>query len=167
MAYVPINASEIATGEPVSNTTQTKIKDDLTNHETRILSLEGGTNTIYPPIILRVNGTYNGCVYENMLKTTLNFNIVITGIRLLIDTAGTSGTTEVNLKYKRGVGSWVNILTTNPSVLFSAGNDALSSNSVLNTSNVNLQAGDIIRLDMISAQNGARGFLVRIDFNKV
>jgi hypothetical protein len=166
MAYVPINASEITTGEPVTNTTQTKIKDNANNHETRILSLEGGGNTIYPPIILRVNGTYNGCVYESILKTTLNFNLVITGIRLLIDTAGTSGTTEVNLKYKRGAGSWVNILTTNPSVIYSAGNDALSTNAVLNTSNVNLQAGDIVRLDMISAQSGARGFLVRIDFNK-
>ncbi len=166
MSYDPITSTEIETGEPVTATTQGKIKDNFTDHEARILALEGGGTTVYAPIIMRVNGNYTGCVYENILKTTLNFNLTVTGIRLLIDSCGTAGTTEVVLKWKRGGGAWTSLLSTNPSVVYSLGNDYLSTNSVLNSSNVNMQAGDILRLDMVSAQTGGRGFLVRIDFNK-
>lgn len=166
MPFSAITTTEVETGKPVANTTQTKIKDNFDNLNSRLTTVEGGASSVYPPIILRVNGNYSGCVYENMLKTTLNFNLTITGVRLLIDSAGTSGTTEVTLKWKRGAGAWTSVLTTNPSVLFSVGNDALSSNAVLNASNVALQAGDILRLDMVSTQAKGRGFLVRVDYNK-
>lgn len=166
MAYVALTTTEIAAGKPVSSPVVTKIKDNFISHETRIVSLEGGSATTYPPIIMRVNGTYTNCTYENILKTTTNFNLLVTGVRILIDGCGTSGTTEVNVKYRRGAGAWISLLTTNPSVGFAAGNDSISSNAVLNAANVNLQAGDLIRLDMISAQVGARNFLVRIDYNK-
>ena len=166
MGFVALTATEIETGKPVANTTWTKTKDNFDNLDARATALEGGATTVYPPIIFRVNGNYSGCVYENILKTTLNFNITITGIRILIDSCGFSGTTEITMKWKRAAGAWTSLLTTNPSVAYTAGSDALSTNAVLNSSNVNLLAGDILRLDMVSTQAKGRGFLVRVDYNK-
>lgn len=171
MAFVPITTAEITTGEPVKSSTQTKIKDNFDNIDSRITSLEGGSNTVYPPIIMRVNGFYGEAgeltiPAVGFLKTTMNFNITITGVRILIDSAGSSGTTEVDLKYKRGAGSYTSIFTTKPSVLYTAGSDSISSNAVLNPTEVNLQAGDILRLDLTSAQAGASGLTVRIDYSK-
>jgi hypothetical protein len=166
MSFSPVTTNEITTGEPVTNATQTKIKNNFDDHEARILAVETGSSAVYPPIIMRWGGEYTGRTIQNLLRTTLNFNLTITGIRLLIDGCGTSGTTEVGLSWKRGVGSWTSICTTNPSVAFSAGDDSISSNTVLNASNVDLQAGDLLRLDVISTQVNGSGFLVRIDYNK-
>ena len=171
MAFTALSSAEISTGEPVKNSTQTKIKDNFDNLDSRVTSLEGGSNTVYPPIIMRVNGDYG--VSGNLtipataiLKTTMNFNLTVTGVRLVIDQAGTSGTTEIDLKYKRGAGAYTSILSTKPSVLYSAGNDTTSTNTVLNPSQVNLQAGDILSLDLTQAQSKAVGMMVRIDYTK-
>jgi len=167
MSFNPISNGEIATGEPVSNATQTKIKNNFDDHEARILSVETGSASVYPPIIINVNGLcFSEWVVDDLVRTTANFNLTITGIRLLMRKAGSSGTHEITLKYKRGGGAWTSILSTNPSVAYSAGDNAISSNAVLNLSNVNIQAGDIIRLDILSSQTNAYGFLVRIDYNK-
>lgn len=171
MTYTPITVSEIATGEPVSNETATKIKDNFESLDGRLTTLEGGGSTVYPPIIFRVNGPYGesgdlAIPANGILKTTLNFNLTVTGVRILIDQAGISGTTEIDLKYKRGVGAWTSIFTGKPSVLHSAGDDSTSVNAVLNMSQVNLQAGDILRLDITSVQARAVGMLIRLDYIK-
>lgn len=167
MAFTALNTSEIATGEPVSNTTQTKIKENFDNLDGRMTTLEGGGSTVYPPIILTVGGGYqsmNGAV--GIVKTTCNFNLTVIGVRLLIDRAGSAGTTEIDIQYKRGGGAWTSILTTKPTVAYTAGNDSISTNAVLNPGEVALQAGDIIRLNLSSVQSYARTFSVRIDFSK-
>lgn len=166
MSYTPITSTEIETGAPVSNTTQTKIKDNLDSLEERVSVVENGGAVIYPPIIFRVNGLYESAVGQRIVKTTANFNLAITGVRLIIDTAGTSGTTEVNLLYKRGAGAYTSVLTTRPSVAFGAGNDAVSSNTVLNPGEVNIQTGDILAIDLTSVQTNGRSFMVRVDYNK-
>jgi hypothetical protein len=166
MSYTAITSGEIASGEPNKNDTWTKVKDNFVDHETRIESLEGAT-AVYGPIIFRVNGRYGlaGAV-TSLLKTTINFSLTVTGIRVLIDKAGTSGTTEVDILRSRSGGAYVSLLSTKPSVLYSAGDDALSTNAILNPSNVNLLAGDILRLDQTSAQPDGESYLVRIDFNR-
>ncbi len=170
MAFAPINTDEISAGEPVTNSTQTKIKDNFDNHETRLNDLETGNVTVYPPIIMRVNGSYAQLLATgtNILRTTMNFDLVLTGIRLLCDKAGTSGTTEVDLLFKRGGGAWTSVLTTKPSLSYTAGDNAISSNAVLDLTKVSLQAGDLLRLDLTSTQNYlAQNFMVRVDFNKL
>lgn len=171
MAWTNITADEITTGEPVKSETLQKVKGNLESLDSRITDVESGNNTIYPPIILRVNGNYGdiGTITipaTAVLKTTLNFNLTITGVRLIIDHAGSAGTTEVDLKFRRGAGSYTSILTTKPSVIYSAGDDATSTNAVLNPSYVNLLAGDILALDISQAQTNGRSFLVRIDYIK-
>lgn len=168
-----INTPEITTGEPVKNETLTKIKENFEELDSRVTNLEGGGNTIYPPIVLSVNGSYGEpgdfdvtLHGTGVLKTTLNFPIIITGVRLLIDKAGVSGTTEIDLKYKRGAGAYQSIFTTRPSVGFAAGDDSISTNAVINPSYNSLQAGDILRLDLTGVQNRAVTLTVRIDYVK-
>lgn len=171
MAYTTITENEIATGEPVSSITQSKIKENFDNLDSRVSTLEGGGQTVYPPMILRVNGSYGesgdlAIPATGILKTTMNFNLTVTGVRLIIDQAGTSGATEVDLEFKRGAGSWTSIFTTKPNVGYAFGNDALSTNAILDASKVNLQAGDLLRLNITSVQARAIGCMVRIDYIK-
>lgn len=171
MSFTSISSTEVESSKPVTTTVMGKVKDNFDDHEARLQIIESGTGTTYPPLILRVGGNYsvNGAT-NGVVKTTTNFPIQITGVRLLIDQAGSSGTTEVDVQFKRGASAYASILSTKPSVPSSAGNDALSGSAagsvaaVLNPSNATLQAGDIIRLDMTSVQTNGRGFLVRIDY---
>lgn len=167
MSFTTIGSSSIATGEPSTNTLWTQVKDNFDNHETRISDVEAGNTTVYPPLIFYYQGDYtslNGAV--GMLKTTLNFNLTVTGVRLLIDKCGSSGTTEVDVKFKRAAGAWTSIMTTKPTVAYSAGDDAISSNGVVNGTYQDLQAGDLLRVDLSSVQAHGRGFYLRLDYNK-
>jgi hypothetical protein len=163
MSFVPLTTGEIATGEPVTTATATKIKDNFDDHEERLQVAELSSAS-YPPIIFRVNGYYN--VVSSLLKTTNNFDLTILGARILIDIAGTSGITEIDLLRKRGVGAWESIFTTQPTVAFGAGDNSLSTDTILDPTKVDLEVGDILRLDITSAQVGGKGFLVRIDYNR-
>lgn len=167
MSYNAITTTEISTGKPTTSTTALKIKDNFDNHEQRIGALETGGTTTYPPIILRVNGYYavQG-VMTSILKTVCNFDLTITGVRLYIDVAGTSASTEVDLKVSHLGGAYTSIFTTKPIVSYTAGNDAISTNQVLDPTKVNVLSGDIIRLDTTGVQANGRGFMVRIDYVK-
>lgn len=171
MSYNSITNTEIASGEPVLNTTQTKIKENFENLNSRVSTLEGGGSVVYAPIILRINGSYGESgdltiPSLGILKTTCNFNMIITGVRLLIDNAGVSGTTQVDVQYKRGAGSWTSVFTTKPSVSYSSGDDSVSTNGVLDAGEVSILAGDLIRLNIDSVQARASGLMVRIDYIK-
>jgi hypothetical protein len=169
MAYVDLTTGEIATGEPVSTNMLNKIKDNFADHEARLLSAEAGTSVDYPSIMFRVGGmlgTGTTLPYTALATIVRPFGITVTGVRLYIGTAGTSGTTEIDLKYKRGVGALTSIFTTKPSVVFSAGSGAQSSNAVLNASEVDLQVGDILQLSFTSEQIGAADFIIAVDFTK-
>lgn len=163
MPFDPLNSTEIESGKPVASTTQTKVKENFDDHETRIQTLEAGTS-VYPPIIFRVNG--RPVVLENVFKTTSNFSFEITGARILVDEAGSAGTIEVDILRKRGAGAYETIFTTQPSVAYTAGDDALSSNAVLDGSKIDIEAGDILRMDITSIQTDGKNFLVRIDYNR-
>lgn len=167
MAFNPITSGEITSGKPVRADTQTKIKDNFDDHESRILAVETGASTVYQPIVFSVYGSYAPKAGTNqILVTTCNFNLTITGVFLIVKTAGSAGTTEIDVKYKRGAGSWTSVLTTKPTVAHSAGNFARSSNAVLDPLNVELEAGDLIAIDLTGAQTDANTFFVRVDFLK-
>lgn len=182
MAYKPINSSEVLSGEPVSSPLMSKVKDNFADHEERITGIETGTVVNYPPIIMRVNGPYadlGSANWTGVLKTTSNFALRITGVRLIIDRAGTTGATSINLLKSSGGGTYTSVLTTQPVVPAAAGNDAVSSGlngttaAVVNPTQETLSAGDYLRLDITSSQSGTTinnaplNFLVRIDFEKV
>lgn len=155
MPYDPIDSGEIAAGEPVKQELFEKVKDNDDNHETRILALEGGITTIFMDWPWNVWGDYSNVgVVSGILKYRLGLNITISAARLHVHTAGSAGSTEIDFLFKRGGGSWTSIFSTKPSIAFGAGNDAISSNEVLNLSNVSLESGDLIRMDITAVQTG-------------
>jgi hypothetical protein len=167
MAFTSITSTEIATGKPTTNDTWTTVKDNLDDHESRVIALEGGSAVTYPPIILRFNGnmSFLGAT-TNLIKTVTNFALTVTGVRVYVDVAGSSGTLTCDIKKSHSGGAYTSILTTLPSVAYGAGNDAVSTNAVLDSSKVDIAAGDILRLDTTTSQTDGFNFWVRIDYNK-
>lgn len=167
MSYDPITEAEIEVGEPIKNSTLDKMRLDLDDHEDRLATVEA-SSVVFPPIIMRVSGGYGQlsppCL--NLLKTTINFAINITGVRILIDEAGSAGSTEIDLKVSRSGGAFTTIFTSKPTIAYTAGSNALSSAGTQNGTDGELASGDIIRLDLTAVQTDGVGFLVRIDWNR-
>ncbi len=168
MAFTTIPTTIIESGDPVvQELFDTYIKDNLDDHESRIIGLEGGSNVVYPPHFWNVTGPYEQSVpLVNCGMIRLNFNLTVLAGRLLIKTAGSSGTTEIDILYKRGVSAFATIFTTKPSVSSASGNYFVSTNGVLSVTS--LLAGDIIRMDITTTQAGAPEGLVGIlEYQKV
>lgn len=170
MAYIEIDAAEVATGEGVSSTVGTKIRDNFIDHEDRIDNLEG-TNLNYRPIEFVVTGDY--LVADAVLYDRITFDVDITANHLIIPIAGTSGTTEIDIEYKRGVGAWTSIFSTKPAVIYTAGDLGLSSEEGTGetkgvVSTVSLLAGDYLRLNIDSRQTGSLspGFIVQLEIEQ-
>lgn len=156
MVYDDITSGQVAAGEPVKQELLTKVKDNFSNHESRIQDLEGGITTVFLPDRWNIWGAYGAAGNRTrVMITRVPFNITISAGYLMVYTAGSSGTTEIDFLFKRGGGSWTSIFSTKPSVAFGAGDNAISSNGVLNLSNVNLESGDLLRLDLTSVQVGS------------
>ena len=168
MAFTPLNLNEVLPGKSVKTEMLQKVRTNLSELDERTTSLEGGSNTVYPPITLRINGNYASApLNAQTLLTTINFNLTLTGVFLICENAGSSGDTEIDIQFKRGVGAWTSVFNTKPKVNHADGALAISSNGILNLSLVNLLAGDFLRLLLTAKQGGTpRGLLVRIDFNK-
>ncbi len=166
MSYDSIVSTVIEAGDPVTQELWAKVKANEDDHETRIVALEGGSNVVYPPFFWEVSGPYEEAVpLVNTGIIRLNFNITVLAGRLLIKTAGSSGTTEIDFQYKRGTDPFATIFSTKPSVAFGAGNNAISTNGVLSVTS--LLAGDIIRMDITTTQAGQPyGLLGIIEFEK-
>jgi hypothetical protein len=165
MSFTALTTTELQTGKPVSTTTQNKIRTNFDDHEARIETLESGSAVDLPCITMTVTGPYGLLgTFTGTCYTTVNFSLNVTGVRLLIETAGTSGSTSFDIKKKSGSGAWTSILTTQPSLPSSAGDDSVSTNAVINTAVSLILAGDRLRLDLTGAQTNAVGFLARIDY---
>lgn len=124
---------------------------------------------VYPCIVLSVNGKASDLLPKdriNCLKTIIAFDLKVTGVFLLIDRAGISGTTEIDLKINAPDRPWVSILKTKPSVDFSAGDDATSTNAVLDPRFAQLMAGDTLSVDVKNTQLNGKSFMIRIDYEK-
>lgn len=164
--FEALTNEEIETGEPVKASTLTKVQENFDDHESRLQNVEGSVSD-FPPIILRVNGPYGSFpVRDNVTQTTANFTFNIIGARILVDLAGSSGTLEIDIKKKRGAGAWESIFSTKPQAGFGSGDNYLSTNQILDGTKTEVQAGDILRLDITGTQVEGIGFLVRIDYNR-
>lgn len=101
--------------------------------------------------------------------TKLGQDITILAALLRIVTAGSSGNTEIDVLFKRGAGSWTSVFTTKPKLPSSAGDGADSDTgtgataAVVNTLYQDLQADDLLRIDITSVQGGVpEAFLLNL-----
>lgn len=168
MAFTTIPTSIIESGDPVKQELwDTYVKDNLDDHESRITGLEGGSNVVYGPHFWNVTGPYFAAVpLVNCGMIRLNFSLTVLAGRLLIKTAGSSGSTEIDILYKRGVSAFTSIFSTKPSVTSASGDYAISTNGILTVTS--LLAGDILRMDITTTQGGTPEGLVGIlEYEKV
>lgn len=163
MSYEQINTSEIETGDPVTADLWEKVKNSLDDHEDRVSDLEAGASA-REPLAFYVKGNYSsfgavtGVAYRRLFA-----NITLTGGRLFIIDAGSSGTTQIDIQYKRGVAAFASIFSTLPSAVYSDGDYFLSTNGVLSVTQ--LLAGDVLRLDISTSQIGNEEFHVYLPFD--
>lgn len=161
MAFSPILNQAIEAGEPVTKDLWKLVQTDLDDHEVRILTLEGSVGLILP-IQMDLYGRYDYLSDKiGVAYTRVTDNVTVNAGRVMAHTAGTSGTTEIDIQFKRGVAAFKSLFTALPAVAFGAGNLGIGSGT-LDPSEVNLVPGDILRLDLSTSQvegNGFSGFL--------
>lgn len=91
----------------------------------------------------------------------LTQGIDILSATLFIETHGSSGNLEVDIKFKRGAGSWTSVFQTKPKIPFGAGNDSDSDTgsgataAIIDSTYDQLIADDQIRLDITDVPAGA------------
>lgn len=165
MSFTALTSAEILAGQPTRQELFTKLKADLDDHEDRMTALEAGVNS-FRPIEFDLIGFYSsfGSIQTAVLYDRLNFDITILAARLICWTAGSSGTTEVDVLYKRGSGAWTSIFSTRPSLASSAGDAAISTNQVLAVTS--LLAGDLMRVDIKSVQVQGQNAQIAIEYSK-
>lgn len=162
MAFVSLNSTEIAAGEPVKQELWDTVKEDLDDLNSRVISVENA-QTNFRPIFFSVHGRMDEFTppIEELMIERINFDCTIVAARLITQTAGSAGSNEIDIQLKRGANPWQSIFSTLPSVDFSAGDYAFSTNQVLSTTA--LLAGDILRLDITSVQTEGQSILVHIE----
>lgn len=161
MAFTAITTAQIASGEPTSQDLFQKIKDNFDDLDSRTTVVETANN-IFRPIQFDVVGPYGAeIVVDGLMYDLLRFDITVLNVILFIHDAGASGTTTVDIEYKRGVGAFTSILSS-PVSATSANGDYYIATATLGTTS--LLTGDILRLNVDSVQVGATGFTVMLEF---
>ncbi len=160
MSYSALTAAEIAVGEPTSAPLFQKILDNFADHETRLGAIDVGA-TYLPPIEFGVFGVLQTpFAYDGLIQTLTDINITVTACRVNVKTAGGSGTLTIDVEYKRGGGAWTSILTAPVSVVYTEGNNSLTSGTLAVTS---FNALDRFRLNVDSVQSAMEDFSVYLE----
>lgn len=162
MAFQEILAGDIESGDPVTQELFQKIKDSLDDHEDRIDDAEAAVQS-FVPMLFKVRGGVDLYVPITAVEHLRIFNnLTLTGARIFVPKAGASGTIEVDVQYKRGASAFASIFSTKPTLAYSAGDYSISTNAVISVTDLN--AGDILRLDVNTAQVGCEEFDVYLSF---
>lgn len=152
MAFVTINPALIEVGEPTRKELFQGIKDNLDDHESRISTAENAVN-LPTKLDFEIIGNY----YLSGIKTGLFYSKLITaitiqGVKLHQFKSFDSGTTEIDVLYKRGVDPFISIFSVRPTVTSANGDFYTSNNGII--TNTDLLADDIIRIDLTATQSG-------------
>lgn len=122
-------------------------------------------------IPFEVSGNYSKQLsLDAVMYFLVTQDITITAATLKIITAGSSGSLDVDIKRKRGAGSWESLFTDRPIVPYTAGNFATSDTgtgaqaAVVDSTKETVLDGDILRLDILSVQTDGIGFNVALNF---
>lgn len=161
MAFTTLPSDLIAAGKALVQEIFSILKGDVDDHEDRITVLEGGAG-VFSPITFDVTGTLSPFAQDGILVYRVNRTLRITAARLFINVAGTSGTTSIDVEYKRGGGGWTSILTGNITAAFGAG-DLYTASGTLVDASFEFQAGDLIRLNVDSVQDAMRDLSVYLE----
>ena len=95
-------------------------------------------------------------------------DLTVLSARLYILTAGSAGSTQVDIKRKRAAGSYTTLFTTKPAVPYTAGSSKTSDNgtgataAVVDSTVDELLAGDVLRFDFTAVQTNGIGCVLSL-----
>lgn len=163
MSFITLNPAQIAAAEPVTQDLFELIKDDLDDHESRILDVEAATISTFP-IEFLVKGHYwkLGGGQLGVAFVRAEFNLTLTAARLFVVDDGSSGTLQIDVQKKRGAGAFATIFSTQPSVVQGGGDYQTSTNAAF--SDTDIDAGDILRLDITTVMDDNEDFQVYLPY---
>jgi hypothetical protein len=159
--FTPLTSAEIAAGKPTKQEIFQKLLDDLNDLDTRLTTVEGVTN-VFPPIVFEVTGPVPPVVVKNALmeyRMPLQANIL--AVRVFVETAGTAGTLQIDIKKKAPGGTFATVLSAPISAAYTTGNEYLVSGTV---SAAAVSVGDIVALDVTGIQTSMSTFHVYIEY---
>lgn len=163
MAFSAISSDWLDIGDPNKKELWDLVKSNLDDLDDRLSDVEAAT-TSESPIQFQVDGEY----YRGVSSITgaspiirVPFNITLTSGRLQIIDDGSSGTLTTDVKYKRGAGAWTTIFSSIPS-LAQGGGDYGTDTGTLSVTDID--AGDILRLDITSVMVGNDQFNVYLEW---
>lgn len=160
MSFSTIQSAIIAAGQAVKQELFTFIKDNLDDHETRITTTEAAIGRL-PPIAFDVVGTLSSSfAMDEVLIYRVESDLRVTAARLLVKQRGSSGSVQVDIEYKRGVGSWTSILSSVISASYTAGDYSVTTGTLAVQ---DFLAGDLFRLNVDSVQVGMEDFAVYLE----
>lgn len=120
--------------------------------------------------VTRPNSVVANLFIKNSEETTTRRMVFRASSSMTLNTAkitqfeaGPSGTLEVNIKKGATLGTVTTVFSTNPSVIYSAGNNASSSNAVF--SDTAVAVNDWIVLEIVSLQNTRSEFHLQVEAN--
>jgi len=118
-------------------------------------------------IHFEVQGNYSkSSTKEDVMFYQVMQDLTVLSARLYVYTPGSAGSTQVDIKRKRGAGAYTSLFTTKPSIPYTAGASKSSDNgtgataAVIDSTVDELLAGDILRFDFTAVQtNGIHCWL--------
>lgn len=157
MAYTTISSTAIQVGKPVTADLWSTVKDDLDDHETRILSVEAATNKIvvfnFPVLNATSSATFTGLTYWRAPSA-----FTLTDAKIIIYEKGSlTGSIEFDVKTNSSVDNtgMTSVFTTKPKLVLASVSDyAESTNAVFDATGQAIAAGEWLRLDMTILPGG-------------
>lgn len=146
----------VVVGDPVKKTTYDKLKNNTSEHETRIAALETGSSTI----VIMDENFFNLIQYvdypaslEGLIHFQAKQDMTLTSAIVTDLQGSTSGAMEVDVLVSSTVGgTYTTVFSVQPSV--TSATPAESSNGVFSTTSIS--TGQWIRLDITSIAVGGR-----------
>jgi hypothetical protein len=158
MPFVAINSADIEVGDPITADLLTQIKDDLDDHEARILA--GALVTTSVSIINTVIeiGSTSTLLTTGCLSVEILNNITITegSLQLFLKSPATTGSITIDIKKNNTTNptGFNSIFTILPTFNIASASDYQKTTGTINATYQNLIVGDIVRLDLVSIPAG-------------
>ena len=152
MAYTEIPSSLIGLGKALRKELFDLIRNNLSDHESRIAGLSLGASPIevFNDLILNASSaaSFTGLQYFRALSA---FSVSVVQVEIFEKGLITNGTLSIDVKKSTtGLGgTYESILTTPPAIDFTTASDYATATGILNGSKQSISQGDILRLDVI------------------
>jgi hypothetical protein len=153
MAYSTIDPTTIEVGDPIKKELFDKIKSNFDDHEARLLASEITASKITFIKFFLLNGSsFNSATGLYFYQADQSFTITSATIRIF-EKGSNTGAIQIDIKRSTtdmDNASFTSIFTTKPKITYASAVDyETSTNQVFNGSQININAGDILRLDII------------------